>query len=92
MTEIILEKDTEKTFKKFRFEEYASEPGSKPTLLHLAAVQNFLHVARCLVSHYPGLMYLKTRDKKKALPVEWALGKHNDDTAAYLISQMKYDR
>ena len=89
LTEIILEKDTEKKYEYFRVKENAS----KPTLLHLAAVQNFLQVARCLVNRYPGLLYLKTREKKKSvLPVELALRERKDDTAAYLISQMKYDR
>ena len=89
LTEIILEKDKEKKYEYFRVKENAS----RPTLLHLAAVQNFLHVARCLVNRYPGILYLKTREgKKSALPVELALRERQDDTAAYLISQMKYDR
>ena len=93
MTEIILEKqdekkDTPKKSDDFRVEEHES----RPTLLHLAAVQNFLHVARCLVNHFPPLLYSKTNDKKSALPVELALEERKDDTAAYLISQMTYDR
>ena len=91
MTEIILEKkdgDKEKESDDFRVKEHES----RPTLLHLAAKQNFLHVARCLVNYHPGLLYSITHDKKNALPVELALEERKDDTAAYLISQMTYDR
>ena len=40
-------------------------------------------------------MYLWTRKKDSnpsSLPVELALKKYKDDTAAYLISQMRHDR
>ena len=63
--------------------------------MHLAAEQNFLHVTKSLVERYPGLMYLWTYeqdDKPSYLPVELALKKYKDETAAYLISQMRHDR
>ena len=64
------------------------------SLLHIAAKQNFLHVAKCLVEHYPGLMYMETEEDQigqSYLPVELALLNFKDETAAYLISQMKHD-
>ena len=64
----------------------------EPSLLHLAAEQNFLYVSRCLVDKYPNLLYLKASDERRSLPVEFALRKGNDDSAAYLMSQMQYDR
>ena len=63
----------------------------RPTMLHLAAERNFLHVSRTLVSHCHGLLYLKTKklgEEGPRLPVELALVKKNDDVAAYLITQM----
>lgn len=102
LTEIIVEKEkiekeeelkndgkrTKKTAERFRYK----EDSRKPTLLHLAAEQNFLHVSKCLVDHYPGLITLRTSEgKNSAYPVELALGEYNDETAAYLISEMKYD-
>ena len=70
------------------------ENPARPTLLHLAAEQNFLHVAKFLVEKYPSLVYLETEevgDERPYLPVEKALMSHKDETAAYLISQMKHD-
>lgn len=90
-TEIILEKDTNEEYKYFRVEENPS----RPTLLHLAAEQNFLHVTKLLVEKYPTLVYLETEvvgDYERGyLPVEKALMCYKDETAAYLISQMKHD-
>lgn len=89
-TEIILDKDSDEEYKYFRVEE---DP-ARPTLLHLAAEQNFLHVAKLLVKKYPSLVYLETEevdDDRPFLPVEKALMSHRDETAAYLISQMKHD-
>ena len=93
LTEIILERDTKEDYKYFRV---ASEGDlTRPTLLHLAAAQNFLHVSKALVEHYPGLMYIYSKEqeeKPSCLPVELALMEYKDDTAAYLISQMRHDR
>lgn len=84
MAEIILEKAPNKKYK-HRIEELPGEP----TLLHLAVEQNFLNVSQSLVKRYPGLMYIPTLGKdSKDMPVELALKKKNDETAAYLISQM----
>ena len=78
-----------KTAGRFRYKE---DP-MKPTLLHLAAMQDFLHVSQCLLNHYPGLIKLRTSEgKNSALPVELALKEHKDNTAACLISEMKYDQ
>ena len=93
LTEIMLEKDTDKEYKYFRVEENPS----RPTLLHLAAEQNFLHVTILLVEKYPTLVYTETEvpvvgDYEQGyLPVEKALMCYKDETAAYLISQMKHD-
>lgn len=90
LTEIILERDTKEVFKYFRVP--SKDDPTCPTLLHLAAEQNFLHVTKSMVERYPGLMYLWTYeqdDKPSYLPVEVALKKYKDDTAAYLISQMR---
>ena len=98
LTEIILERDAKEVFKYFRVPAkdgpFLNDPAC-PTLLHLAAEQNFLHVTKSLVERYPGLMYLWTYeqdDKPSYLPVEVALKKYKDDTAAYLISRMRPDR
>lgn len=89
-TEIILEKDTEEVYEFFRDDE---DP-ARPTLLHLAASQNFAHVATHLVKKFPSLLYQETKivgDQRKYLPVEMALMANRDETAALLISQMKPD-
>ena len=89
-TEIILEQDNDEEYKYFRVEE---DP-ARPTLLHLAAEQNFLHVAKLLTETYPSLLYLETEEvsgERAYLPVEKALLSYQDETAAYLISQMKHD-
>lgn len=89
-TEIMLENDTDEEYKYFRVE---GNP-SRPTLLHLAAERNFLHVTKLLVEKYPTLVYLETEvgDYERGyLPVEKALMCYKDETAAYLISQMKHD-
>lgn len=89
-TEIILEQDNNEEYKYFRVEE---DP-ARPTLLHLAAERNFLHVAKLLTETYPSLLYLETEEvsgERAYLPVEKALLSYQDETAAYLISQMKHD-
>ena len=89
-TEIILEKDSDEEYKYFRVEE---DP-ARPTLLHLAAERNFLHVTKLFVEKYPSLLYLGTEvveGEREYLPVEKALMSYKDETAAYLISQMKHD-
>ncbi|KAK2556750.1 Transient receptor potential cation channel subfamily V member 4, partial [Acropora cervicornis] len=93
LTEIILERDTKEDYKYFRVA--SKDDPTRPTLLHLAAEQNFLHVSKALVEHYPGLMYIYSKEQEEKpsyLPVELALKKYKDDTAAYLISQMRHDR
>ena len=78
-----------KTAGRFRYKEDAR----KPTLLHLAALQDFLHVSQSLLNYHPGLIKLRTSEgKNSALPVELALREHKDNTAACLISEMKYDQ
>ena len=65
-----------------------------PTLLHLAAERNFVHVAKSLVNKSGGLLYLKTEkhgSKRPYLPIEIALMNFHDETAAYLITQMKHE-
>lgn len=89
-TEILLKKDEDENYKCFRDED---DP-ARPTLLHLAAEQNFVHVSKSLVEKYPSLVYLETErvgDERGYFPVEKALLKYKDDTAAFLISQMKHD-
>ena len=89
-TEIVLDKDNDEEYKYFRVD----EDFARPTLLHLAAEQNFLHVTKLLVEKYPSLVYLETEEvagERPYLPVEKALMSHKDETAAYLISQMKHD-
>lgn len=89
-TEILLERDTDEEYKYYRVEE---DP-ARPTLLHLAAEQNFVHVAKLLVEKYPAVVYLETEqmeNERGYVPVEKALMSYKDETAAYLISQMKHD-
>ena len=93
LTEIILERDANEHYKYFRVP--SKDNPTRPTLLHLAAEQNFLHVTKSLVDQYPGLMYLWTKeqdDMPSYLPVELALKKYKDDTAAFLVSRMRHDR
>ncbi|XP_068675391.1 uncharacterized protein [Montipora foliosa] len=90
-TEIILERDSDEKYRYYRVEE---DP-SCPTLLHLAVERNFLGVAKLLIEKYPLLLYMKTEqvgNKSACLPVEKALMSYSDETAAYLISQMKPNR
>ena len=90
-TEIILERDSDEEYKMYRDEE---DP-ARPTLLHLAAELDFLLVTKLLVGKYPSLLNIGTEQVGKErvfLPVEKALMCYNDETAAYLISQMKLDR
>ena len=85
-----MERDTDKEYKSYRDKEKLA----RPTLLHLAAEQNFFHVAKLLVEKYPALVYLRTKqitNEPGYLPVEKALMSYKDETAAYLISQMKHD-
>ena len=89
-TEIILEKDKDEDYKYTRDEENPA----RPTLLHLAAKQNFVHVATHFVKRYPSLVYQETEvvgEQRGYLPVEMALMAYKDETAAFLISQMKPD-
>ncbi|XP_068728318.1 transient receptor potential cation channel subfamily V member 5-like [Montipora capricornis] len=89
-TEILLERDDDEEYKFYRVDE---DPAS-PTLLHLAAEQNLVHVAKLLVEKYPSLVYMETEqvgNDRGYLPVEKALISYKDETAAYLISQMKHD-
>lgn len=95
-TEILLERDTDEEYKYYRVEkdEEDKEDPAHPTLLHLAAEQNFVHVAKLLAEKYPALVYLETEqteNERRYLPVEKALMSYKDETAAYLVSQMKHD-
>lgn len=90
-TEIVLDRDSNKEYRFY----YDEEDPACPTLLHLAVGWNFLHVAKLLVERYPSLIYTETQqveEEREYLPVEKALMLYNDETAAYLISQMKPDR
>ncbi|XP_048580356.1 uncharacterized protein LOC5510674 isoform X2 [Nematostella vectensis] len=99
-TEIILDKDKngtdsqppEEHYKFFRVDE--DDDQRRPTILHLAAERNFAHVAKTIVDHYPGLLYMPTEeydDCRELLPVEVALIEFNDETAAYLIGHMRHE-
>ena len=86
-----MERDTNEEYKFY----CDSEDPACPTLLHHAVEWNFLHVAKLLIAKYPSLLYTKTEEvpeKNGYLPVEKALMLYNDETAAYLISQMRPDR
>ena len=51
-------------------------------------------MTKLLVEKYPSLVYLGTEEvggEREYLPVEKALMSYKDETAAYLISQMKHD-
>ena len=85
---ILLEKDP-KTYSKIRVDRDVDP--SRPTMLHLAAEKNFVHVAKSLVDKRRGLLYLYTEEvdgNRPFLPVEVALMKFKDEVASYLISQM----
>ena len=90
--EILLSRDSDEEYKYY----YDEDDPACPTLLHFAAERNFLRVVKLLVEKYPSLLYIKTETvlggKNEQLPVEKALISYNDETAAYLISQMKPDR
>lgn len=86
-----MERETDEEYLYYRFE----EDSARPTLLHLAVERNFLRVAKLLVEKYPSLVYTRTEavgEKRAYLPIEKALMSYNDETAAYLILQMKPDR
>ena len=88
---IVLERDTEEEYKYYRIEE---EP-ARPTLLHLAAERNFVHITKLLVEKYPSLVYVgteKVEGERGYFPVEKALVSYNDETAAFLLSRMKLSK
>ena len=84
-----MERDTDDEYRYYCDEE---DP-EFPTLLHLAAERNFVHVSKLLVEKYPALVYIQTErrfgDERGHLPVEKALMSYKDEAAAYLISQME---
>ncbi|XP_046844774.1 transient receptor potential cation channel subfamily V member 2-like isoform X2 [Xenia sp. Carnegie-2017] len=87
-TEIILEDDHAQNF-------CDESDDAQKTLLHYAAKQNFVHVAKHLVKKYPKRVYQTTKavvGKGEFLPVEMALEEKQDETSAFLISQMTPDR
>jgi len=89
--EILLERESDEEYLHYRVKEDAT----RPTLLHLAVERNFLRVAKLLIEKYPSLVYVETEKagyEREYLPVEKALMLYNDETAAYLISQMEPDR
>lgn len=86
-----MERDSNQEYKYYCVEE---DPAG-PTLLHLAAERNFVHVTKLLVEKYPSLVYMQTEqvgNQRGYLPVEKALMSFKDETAAYLISQMEPNR
>lgn len=92
--EIILDRDKVRKpkphYKFYRVDE--EEDPDCSTILHLAAEKGFEKISKTIVEHYPGLLYLSTEEhdgKRELLPVEVALIGCKDDTAAYLIGQMK---
>lgn len=92
--EIILDRDKVRKpkprYKFYRVDE--DEDPYCPTILHLAAEKGFEKISKTIVEHYPGLLYLNTEEhggKRELLPVEVALLGFKDETAAYLIGQMK---
>lgn len=87
----MLERDCNQEYKYYRDDE---DP-AHPTLLHLAAERNFLYIAKVLVGKYPSLLNMETEqvgDEREYLPVEKALMSFNDETAAYLMSEMTPER
>ena len=86
-----MERDNDEEYRYYRVEE---DP-ARPTLLHLAVERNFLCITKLLVRKYPLLVYVETERvgfERNCLPVEKGLMSYSDETAAYLISQMKPDR
>lgn len=89
--EILLERESDEEYLHYR----VKEDPTRPTLLHLAVERNFLRVAKLLIEKYPSLVYVETEKagyEREYLPVEKALILYNDETAAYLVSQMEPDR
>ncbi|XP_068676223.1 transient receptor potential cation channel subfamily V member 2-like isoform X2 [Montipora foliosa] len=89
--EIILERDNDEEYKFYSVDE---DPAG-PTLLHLAAERNFVQISKLLVERYPSLLYMETEkvgNEREYLPVEKALMTYQDETSAYLISQMEPNR
>lgn len=74
------------------YEHFVDETNSyEPSLLHFAAEHDFVEVSKMLVGRWPSLVKSQTL-MDNALPVEVAIDKKKDDTAAYLISQMMWDQ
>ena len=67
------------------------------TPLHLVAELNFATVARTVLHHFPGQLYVTTNPhsgnhNRRRIPVELALLSSNDDVSAFLIDNMKPER
>ncbi|CAH3135142.1 unnamed protein product [Porites lobata] len=67
------------------------------TPLHLVAELNFATVARTVLRHFPGQLYVTTNPHSgnhncRRIPVELALLSCNDDVSAFLIDNMKPER
>ncbi|XP_048582080.1 uncharacterized protein LOC5507682 [Nematostella vectensis] len=90
-TAILLENESGVDYKYFRDKE---DPAHK-TLLHLAAALGYSSVCKTILNKYPGQLYITTRphnEHRRYLPVELALMKEHDGTAAFLVKQMKHER
>ena len=67
------------------------------TPLHLVAELNFTTVARTVLRHFPGQLYVTTNPHSgnhncRRIPVELALLSDYDDVSAFLIDNMKPER
>ena len=67
------------------------------TPLHLVAELNYATVARTILCHYPGQLYITTNPhagnkNHRHIPLELALLSFNDEVSALLIEHMKSER
>lgn len=93
---IILSEDRAEKRNKYKYFKDKEELSWK-TPLHLVAELNYSAVARTILCHYPGQLYITTNphvgnENRRCIPLALALMKHNDEVSALLIEHMKSER
>ena len=95
LVSIILKEDREGE-RKYKYFKDKDELSWK-TPLHLVAELNYATVARTILCHYPGQLYITTNPhagnkNHRYIPLELALSSINDEVSALLIEHMKSER
>ena len=95
LVSIILKEDREGE-RKYKYFKDKDELSWK-TPLHLVAELNYATVARTILCHYPGQLYITTNPhagnkNHRHIPLELALSSFNDEVSTLLIEHMKSER